>query len=99
MRLDNKVAIVTGGASGIGEGIAFRFAEVGARVVVFDINGDAANRISAKINGTAIQGDVSDEGDVRRAIDQTVDRLGSLHILINNAGIEVTGAVDELTSE
>jgi meso-butanediol dehydrogenase/(S,S)-butanediol dehydrogenase/diacetyl reductase len=99
MRLDGKVAIVTGGGSGIGEGIAGRFAEAGAAVVVFDLNGEAAGRVAARIGGTAIRGDVSNEADVLRAVDETVSRLGSLDILINNAGIEVTGTVDELTSD
>ena len=99
MRLDGKVALVTGGGSGIGEGIAGLFAEAGAAVVIFDLNGEAASRVAARIGGRAIQGDVSNEADVRRAVDETISRLGSLDVLINNAGIEVTGTVDELTSD
>jgi NAD(P)-dependent dehydrogenase (short-subunit alcohol dehydrogenase family) len=99
MRLDGKVALVTGGGSGIGAGIAERFAKAGATVVIFDLNGEAAGRVAAQIGGTPIEGDVSNEADVRRAVDETVSRLGSLDVLINNAGIEVTGTVDALTSD
>lgn len=101
MRLDDKVALVSGAAMGIGAGIAQRFSEAGATVVVFDINGErAAEAVKALAPGRAkaITGDVSCEADVRSAVDETVTQFGSLDVLVNNAGIEVPGQVVDLTS-
>jgi len=100
MRLDNKVAIVTGGASGIGKGIVERFVESGATVAVFDTNGEGARALALALGpGRALPlcGDVSSEEQVRTAIDATVARWGAIDILINNAGIEVHGTVEEIT--
>jgi meso-butanediol dehydrogenase/(S,S)-butanediol dehydrogenase/diacetyl reductase len=101
MRIDNRVALVTGGAMGIGAGIAQRFSEAGAAVVVFDINGErAAGAVKALAPGRAkaITGDVSCEADVCTAVDETVREFGSLDVLVNNAGIEVPGQVVDLTA-
>jgi len=101
MRLDDRVALVTGAAMGIGAGIAQRFSEAGATVVVFDINGErAAGTVRALAPGRAkaITGDVSCEADVRSAVDETVREFGALDVLVNNAGIEVPGQVVDLTS-
>lgn len=100
MRLDNKVALVTGGAQGIGQGIAERFAEAGAALAIFDINGEGAREVARRLGrAIAIEGDVANEEQVRAAIDETVSRLGSLDILVNNAGIEISGTVAEMSSE
>ncbi len=82
MRLKDKTAIVTGGASGFGAGIARRFAAEGAQVLVADLNGDAAKQIADEIGGDAITTDVSQDRDVAAmaAHFETVD------ILVNNAG-------------
>lgn len=95
MRLQNKVAIVTGAATGIGQAIAEAFATEGTLVVVDYVgkNG-AANETLRKIaaagsQGVAIAADVSDPAQVQNLMQQTVSRFGRLDILVNNAGIEV----------
>jgi NAD(P)-dependent dehydrogenase (short-subunit alcohol dehydrogenase family) len=102
IRLDNKVALITGAASGIGAGIAERFSEAGAAVVLFDINGEGARSMERKLRETgralAVAGDVSCEEDVKAAVEQGVRAFGTLDILVNNAGIEVLGPIVELTS-
>ena len=90
--LSSKTAIVTGGAMGIGLGIATRLAEAGANVVIADFNQDAAAKASADLNSAGyktayIKTDVSLENDVLSAVDFAVKTFGGLHILVNNAGI------------
>ena len=89
MRLDNKVALVTGAASGFGKGIAATFAREGARVAVIDIDGEAARAAAASISNTAIavRCDVSRRADVDAAVKATVDAFGGIDILVNNAGM------------
>jgi hypothetical protein len=100
MRLDNKVALVTGGAQGIGQGIAERFVEAGAALAIFDINGHGAREVARRLGrAIAIEGDVANEEHVKAAVAQTVAQLGSLDILVNNAGIEISGTVAEMSSE
>lgn len=88
MRLAGKVAIVTGGAGGFGEGIARRFAQEGAKVAVVDLRGEEAGRVAKDIGGDAIalKADVGSAADVQRVVDETVKRLGAPDILVNNAG-------------
>lgn len=94
MRLQGKVAIVTGGARGIGEGIAVRFAKEGAAVVIDYIGQpDAANAAVAQIQSfggkvIAVRADVSDPGQVANLIAESVKAFGKLDIVVNNAGIE-----------
>jgi len=103
MQLENKIAIVTGGAAGIGAGIVERFLEVGAAVTIFDINGDGARELAERLRPKgrvlAIEGNVAVEDDARRAVEETVTEFGALDILVNNAGILVAGKMSELTSE
>lgn len=89
MRLEGKVAIVTGAGGGFGEGIARRFAAEGAKVVVADLRGDAAERVASEIGhgAIAITGDVSKREDVARMVAQTVQVFGGLDTLVNNAGV------------
>ncbi len=88
MRLREKVALVTGGARGIGEGIARCLAEEGARVAIVDIDGAQAEKTAASLEGThiGIAADVSQETEVAQAVARVVQELGGLDILVNNAG-------------
>jgi len=92
MRLQGKVALITGAGMGQGREGALLFAEHGARVVVADVNGDAAAdtvRTIERAGGAAVAvaGDVSSERDVERIVATAVERFGGLHILYNNAGV------------
>ena len=91
MRLEGRIAIVTGAASGFGAGIARRFAEEGARVVVNDVNEAGAQAIAGEITGRggsalACAGDVSRDADVARLVQFALTRCGGLHVVVNNAG-------------
>lgn len=87
-RLKGKVAVITGAGSGFGEGIAKRFAEEGARVVVADLNGEAAARVAGEIGASAVAvtADVTVRADVDRMVKAASEGFGRLDILINNAG-------------
>src|SRR5215471_9976860 len=89
MRLDNKVALVTGGASGFGKGIAETFAREGARVAIADINEGAAREVASGISNRAlaVRCDVSQRRDVEAAVQATLDAFGTVDILVNNAGM------------
>lgn len=101
-RLEGKRAIVTGGASGFGAGIARRFAEEGARVIVADLNGDAARTLAADLGDAdlGVKVDVSSAADVA-ALAETANRLlGGVDIVVNNAGVGHTPQpLDELSDE
>ena len=88
-RLDSRVAIVTGGASGFGEGIARRFVAEGARVVIADLNADAANLIARELGtaAVAVATDVSKDADIANLADITLHKFGRIDIVVNNAGM------------
>lgn len=91
MRLQGKVAIVTGAGSGFGAGIARRFYEEGARVVVNDVDAGAAARVADQLNAGGVRahacaGDVSRDADVARLVATAIETFGDLHVVVNNAG-------------
>ena len=94
MRLEGRVAVVTGAAGGLGGGSARRLASEGARVVVVDIDGDGAARVAAEIDGVAVAADVSREEDVDRYLAVAVERFGRIDLHHLNAGIP--GSLDPL---
>ena len=103
-RVQNKVALITGGAMGLGQASARRLAEEGAKVVITDIadaEGQAtADEINAK-GGEAIylHHDVTQEAEWIAIIDKAVSHFGGLHILVNNAGIALTGTILEMSMD
>lgn len=102
MRLKNKVAIITGGGSGIGRATCQRFAEEGARVVVADINQKGGKQTVAllpKGKAVFVKADVSQEDQVKRLIKAAVKAFGKLDILVNNAAAFVFGRVEDTTVE
>jgi NAD(P)-dependent dehydrogenase (short-subunit alcohol dehydrogenase family) len=91
-RLDGKTALVTGGASGIGEQISRIFTAAGARVIILDVDAARAEALAAELNGArAIACDITDEAAVEAALAQ----VETLDVLVNNAGIGLVGGVTE----
>jgi 3-hydroxybutyrate dehydrogenase len=99
MRLENKVAIVTGAASGIGKEIAALFVKEGAKVAIADLNQKGADATAAELGGpkkaVGIAVDVTNEAQVDACIAKTVDAFGQLDILISNAGIQIVAPIEE----
>jgi len=87
-RLDGRAALITGAGSGFGEGIARKFVEEGARVIVADINDDAGAAVANSLGAAArfVHADVSRDADMAAAVAAAVDHFGRLDILVNNAG-------------
>ncbi|NIH83800.1 SDR family NAD(P)-dependent oxidoreductase [Amycolatopsis granulosa] len=98
--LEGKRVFVTGSGAGIGKAIAKLFIERGARVVVSDIDAEAAKRAAGEIGAAGVANcDVTDEGQVQAAIQQTADLLGGLDVLVNNAGIEISSPLLQQSTE
>src|SRR4051812_38503454 len=88
MRLSDKVAIVTGGASGFGEGMVRRFAEEGAKVVIADLNGTAAEGLAGELgkSAVAVTADVSQKSEFDEMVGVALQKFGRVDIMVNNAG-------------
>jgi NAD(P)-dependent dehydrogenase (short-subunit alcohol dehydrogenase family) len=101
-RLDDRVALVTGGAGGFGRAIAAAFVREGARVALTDIDDEGVKEAAAGLGAERAIGlahDVTQPDAWRSAIDATVERFGALHVLVNNAGIGTMGTIEDTTLE
>jgi len=103
-KLDDKIAIVTGGGKGIGRAISLRFANEGAKVAIWEKDLDAAEETSKQINDSgrtavSIECEISDKNSVSNALKETIDALGNPTHLINNAGIAHVGTATTTTEE
>ncbi len=95
MQLKGKVAVVTGGANGIGEALARRFKQEGARaVVVADIDGAGAERVANEIGGFGMRVDVASESEIQELVREMESRYGAIDLFCSNAGIFIPGGVE-----
>ena len=104
MRLENKVALISGGARGMGAVEAHMFAAEGARVIIGDVLEDEGRQTEASVNEAGgecvfVRLDVTSEADWNAAVATAVARFGKLDILVNNAGISSTGGIEDITAE
>lgn len=104
MRVAGKVALVTGGARGLGEAQSKLLAKEGAKVAIGDVLPEDGNRVANDINASGgdaffIHLDVTSEGEWQKAIDETLSRFGKLDILVNNAGVGGRGGLEDMTVE
>jgi NAD(P)-dependent dehydrogenase (short-subunit alcohol dehydrogenase family) len=96
MKLKDKVAVVTGGANGIGRALCERFAAEGARgVVVADLDFERADNLAKEIGGLAVKTDVAIEADIVNLVNQAIDAYGVIDLFCSNAGIGTPGGIDE----
>lgn len=103
MQLKNKVAVVTGAAQGIGEGIAREYIAEGAKVILADIQDDKGRALAAELGGDAacrfVHCDVSNAADAKAAIDAAVTAFGRVDVVVCNSGINLTGNILDLSEE
>lgn len=93
MKIDGKTAIVTGGASGLGEAAALRLANAGANVVIADLNEEKGTALAQKIGDKAVfvKANMTSTDDIKKVCATAMDKFGAVHILVNNAGIGSAG--------
>jgi NAD(P)-dependent dehydrogenase (short-subunit alcohol dehydrogenase family) len=99
MRLEGKVAIISGGGTGIGAATARRFAREGAKVVVTGRRPDPLETVATEIGGLAVPGDVAEPGEAARAVTATVERFGGLDVVVANAGVGFGGSAAEVSDD
>ncbi|MCW8905319.1 3-hydroxybutyrate dehydrogenase [Sedimenticola sp.] len=97
--MQNKVAVVTGGASGIGRAVAEKLASVGCKVVIADFNPETGSVAAEQIGASFVQADLSDAGQCRSVIAQAAELHGSVDILVNNAGFQHISPIEEFPVE
>lgn len=97
--LEGKRALVTGAATGIGREIAAVFVELGAQVMLSDIQEEAVGKAAAELGAAAVRCDVTVSADVERAVQATVEAFGGIDIVVNNPGIAVVSTLVDLTEE
>ena len=99
MKLDGKISLVTGAASGIGHAIARRYVEAGGRVAIADLNLEAAMAAAKELGDSktaiAVAMDVSNEDEVNAGVEKTVAAFGGVDILVSNAGIQIVHPIEE----
>ena len=103
-RFDGKVAVVTGGASGIGKATAKKFLEEGANVAIVDVSLEEGQKALAEMAGGDKEsmlsvGDVTNPEDVARVVNEVIGRFGRIDVLFNNAGILIEGTIEEVSEE
>lgn len=99
MNVKDKVAVVTGGASGIGLALCTRFANEGAHVVLSDLRQEACEREAAPIGAFPVAADVGREDDIANLVAATIDRFGRIDLFVSNAGIAIDGGIDMPTEK
>jgi sorbitol-6-phosphate 2-dehydrogenase len=103
--LQDRIAVATGGAQGLGEAICHRLAREGAHVIVADMNREGAERVAAEVmaqtgqRAVGIQADVTDEAQVAAMVDRAVHEFGRLDILVSNAGILIAGEISDFPAD
>ena len=103
-RVQDKACVVTGAGSGIGKATALRLAEEGGKVVVSDINLDSAKKVTEEINSAggiavSVAADVSDDKQAQNLIDVCVKEFGTVHVVVNSAGVNIPGVFHEVKNE
>jgi len=99
MNVKDKVAVVTGGAQGIGLALCTRFAAEGAHVLLSDLRQEACERAAAPIGAVPVAADVGREEDIEHLVASTIDRFGRIDLFVSNAGIAIDGGIETPTDK